>query len=65
MVEAAATAVRAPRDRCLVRENHRAFLRAGGEAMLEIIPVPADGHRLISYPQLWRGIADAYISLQF
>jgi hypothetical protein len=63
MVEAAATAVRAPRD--LVRENHRAFLRAGGEAMLEIIPVPADGHRLISYPQLWRGIADAYISLQF
>lgn len=47
-----------------VRANHRAFLRAGGQAMLEVLPVPGDGHRLIAYPGLWRGLADAYLDLQ-
>ena len=48
-------------DAAHIRENHSAFLGAGGDARLQFFPVPGDGHFVIGFPGLWRPLADAYL----
>src|SRR5262249_32811364 len=45
-----------------VRTNHAAFEAAGGTARFEFYRgVPGDGHRLRSFPRLWRPAADLFL----
>ena len=46
-----------------IRENHAAFMAAGGRAALHMLTgVPYDGHRLAAYPDRWTCFAAEYLN---
>jgi dienelactone hydrolase len=50
-------------DEALIREYHQAFVAAGGSPQFELLrDVPGDGHLLRLYPDLWRPLADKFLT---